>query len=296
MVSQMGNAARGHLAMLLFSALVAGSFSLGSLAANEIAPLALVFARFVLAAALIGALVAFRGGVPRAALAASWRYILLGGLFAIYFVLMFEGLKTAPPVSAAAVFTMVPIMSAVFGWILLRQVTSPLMAASLSIGALGALWVIFQADLAALVAFRIGTGEMIYFVGCAAHALYTPLIRKLNRGEDPLVFTLGTLMGGALVLAVVAGPAAVATDWAALPGIVWVTIAYTTVFATAVTFYLVQYATLHLPSSKVMAYTWLTPSWVILWEIGFGNAAPPVLVLGGVALTVVALLGLLKEN
>jgi hypothetical protein len=34
-----------------------------------------------------------------AAWAAPWRYLLLGGLFAVYFVTMFEGLKTAPPVS-----------------------------------------------------------------------------------------------------------------------------------------------------------------------------------------------------
>jgi drug/metabolite transporter (DMT)-like permease len=45
----------------------------------------------------------------------------LGGLFAVYFVTMFEGLKTAPPVSASAVFTLTPIMSALFGWVLLRQ-------------------------------------------------------------------------------------------------------------------------------------------------------------------------------
>ncbi len=294
-MTRMAHSLRGHIAMLVFSALVAGSFSLGSLAANEIAPLALVFVRFLLAAMLIGALVAMRGGVPVAARRASWRYVALGGLFAVYFVLMFEGLKSAPPVSAAAVFTMTPIMSAVFGWFLLRQVTTALIAASLAIGALGALWVIFDADVHAFLAFRIGSGEMIYLVGCAAHALYTPLIRKLNRGEDPLVFTLGTLIGGAIVLAVVAGPSAFATDWFSLPGIVWVTIAYTTIFATAITFYLVQYATMHLPSSKVMAYTWLTPSWVILWEIGFGNGVPSVLVLAGVALTILALLGLLKE-
>ena len=92
--------------MLLFSALVAGSFSLGAQAVNEIAPAALNAARFWLAAAIIGAAGLATGGVPRMAWRAPWRYALLGGLFAIYFVLMFEGLKTAPPGSAAAVFTL----------------------------------------------------------------------------------------------------------------------------------------------------------------------------------------------
>ena len=97
----MKSAGQGHLAMLLFSALVAGSFSLGYLAANEISPSAFNAVRFVVAACVIGLVVLLKGGVPREALQAPWRYAVLGGLFGAYFVLMFEGLKTAQPVSAA---------------------------------------------------------------------------------------------------------------------------------------------------------------------------------------------------
>ena len=39
------------------------------------------------------------------------------------------------------------------------------------------------------------------------------------------------------------------------------------------TFVLLQFATLRLPSAKVMAYTYLVPSWVILWELALGRAA-----------------------
>lgn len=130
----MSRAAHGHLAMLAFSALVAGSFSLGSLAANEIAPTALNALRFLIAAVVIGFAAWATTGIPRAAFHAPWRYLVLGGLFAAYFVLMFEGLKTAAPVSTAAVFTLTPLMSAGFGWILLRQVTTRRMAMALTIG------------------------------------------------------------------------------------------------------------------------------------------------------------------
>ena len=57
----MTEAGRGHLAMLAFSALVAGSFALGVLAANEIAPAALTAVRFFIAAVLVGSLAAARG-------------------------------------------------------------------------------------------------------------------------------------------------------------------------------------------------------------------------------------------
>ncbi|MGP1357435.1 EamA family transporter, partial [Roseicyclus sp.] len=188
--------------MLAFSALIAGSFSLGGQIANDISPSALNAVRFVIAAAAVYGVVAARGGVPRAALGAPWRYLILGGLFAVYFVTMFEGLKTAPPVSASAVFTLTPVMSAVFGLLLLRQAVSPRIAFALALGAAGAIWVIFRADVSAILAFEIGTGEAIFFWGCVAHALYTPLVRFLNRGEPILVFTFLTLSACAAILLV----------------------------------------------------------------------------------------------
>ena len=292
----MSAGARGHLAMLLFSALVAGSFSLGGMVANEIAPAAINAARFAIAAAVIGAVVAASGRFDRRALQAPWRYFVLGGLFAAYFVAMFEGLKTAPPVAASAVFTLTPVMAAGLGWLLLRQVTTPRMAAALALGAGGALWVIFRADPAALLALEVGRGEAIYFTGCAAHAVYTPMVRKLNRGEPAVLFTFGTLLAGGVLLTLYGWSDIRATDWAGLRPLVWAALLYVALFASAATFVLLQYATLRLPAAKVMAYTYLTPSWVLAWELALGHGGPRPLVLAGLGLTVAALLLLLKDE
>ncbi|GLT08968.1 DMT family transporter [Sulfitobacter sp. G21635-S1] len=288
--------AQGHLAMLAFSALVAGSFSLGALVANDIAPTAFTALRFWLAALVVGMLAWRRGSLSRSSFVAPWRYLMLGGFFAFYFVLMFEGLKTAPPVSAAAVFTLVPVMAAAIAWFMLRQVLTSRMALALVIGGVGALWVIFRADLGALMAFDVGRGEAIYFVGCVSHAIYTPLVRRLNRGEGPVTFTFGTLLAGAVLLLVYAWGDIAATDWTGLPPLVWITLAYVTICATSITVVLLSFATLRLPSAKVMAYTYLTPTWVIVWEIFLGNGVPSVFVLGGVGLTILALLLLLRDD
>lgn len=292
----LGAQLRGHLAMLLFSLLVAGSFPLGAMTANAIAPLAFTAARFLLAGAIIGTAALLTTGLPRRAARAPWRYLVLGGLFASYFVLMFEGLKTAPPVSTAAVFTLTPILSAGFGFLLLGQRTTARAGAALMVGAAGALIVIFRADWQAARRFEIGRGEAVFFLGCLAHALYTPLVRKLNRGEHPLVFTFGMILAGTLVTGAYGWDAIRATDWAALPGIVWITLGYTAVFASAATFVLLQYATLRLPAAKVMAYTYLVPAWVLLWQGLLGQPAPPLRVLAGVALAVLALALLLKDE
>ena len=292
----MTEALRGHLAMLTFSALIAGSFALGSLASPHIASTAMNAVRFALAAVILGVAAQARVGLTMAQFRAPWRFVVLGGLMGFYFVTMFEGLKTAPPVSLSAVFTLMPVVAGGFGYILLRQVMTRRMALALGFGALGALWVIFRADLGAFLAFEVGPGVAIYFVGCVAHALYTPLVPRLNRGESPIAFSFGALVAATGMIVVAGWNDIRATDWASLPAIVWITIAYTAAMATALTFVLLQYASLRLPSAKVMAYTYLTPVWVIGWLLLLGQGLAPVKLLPGVGLIVLALVLLLKDE
>jgi len=286
----------GHLAMLFFSVLVAGSFALGGLTANHIDPRALTALRFIIAAVVISVAAMTLHPVKRRYFDAPWRYLLMGAAMGFYFVMMFEGLKTAPPVSTAAVFTLTPFMSAGFGWLLMRQTMTPRIVVALLIGAAGALWVIFRADLAAFLALDVGRGELVFLVGCVAHAFYTPLIARLNRGEPTLVFTAGMLVGGAVLTTAFGWPAMLATDWANLPPIVWITLGYLALISTAFTFFLVQFAAMRLPASKVMAYTYLTPSVVILWEGALGHGWPPLVTYVGIVLTIGALLMLLRSD
>ncbi|QMU58379.1 MAG: EamA family transporter [Boseongicola sp.] len=287
---------KGHLALLTFSALVAGSFSFGGRIANDIDPQALTAVRFLVASVLVVVVAGVTGQINRAAARAPWRYLVLGGLFGMYFVLMFVGLKTAHPVSIAAVFTLTPLMAAGFGWWIMRQTTNASMAMALSVGAAGALWVIFRGDLDAFLQFRIGVGEFIFFFGCMAHALYIPLVPRLNRGEPVLIFTLGVLIAGFVVVGATGVTSILATDWSALSLRVWATLGYLVVFATVASIILVQFASFRLKAAKVMAYTYLIPSWVILWEIVLDGDVPPAVMLPGVGLTVVALLLLLREG
>jgi len=283
----------GHGAMLLFAALISVSFSLGSRAAPFIDPAALTAARFALAAAIIGTLAApkFR----RAHFTALWRFPLLGGLLGAYFILMFEALRLTDPVSTGAVFTLTPIMSAGFGWLLMRQVTKRRAALSLVLAGIGAVWVIFRGDVDAILGLDLGPGEAIFFVGCACHALYTPLGRMFHRGEPMLVYTFFGLCGGLMVTGLYGAGPLMETNWLALPFVVWAALLYLAIFATATTFFLVQFATIRLPSGKVMAYGYLVPSFVILWEGLFAGSWVAAPVWLGVAATGAALLLLLRD-
>ncbi len=282
--------------MLAFSFGIAGSFSLGGMVANLIDPISLTASRFLLSSILIGFIVYFGTTLKREYLLGSWRYFVAGGLMALYFVLMFIALQTTSAVSTSTVFTLTPLLSGLFGWILLRQRMTKRMAFALGIGAVGAVWVIFKADLNAIFQFRVGQGEIIFFFGCIAHAFYTPFLRYANRGEPPQVFVLGMVTTGALFLLVIGWGDIRATDWENLPSIVWITIIYITLIATILTFFAVSYASMRLPSAKVMAYTYLTPTWVILWEFALGKGLPSLPIMLGVATTIIALLLLLRND
>jgi drug/metabolite transporter (DMT)-like permease len=282
--------------MLVFSILIAGSFSLGSMVANDISPIALTAVRFVLAAFIVGSIALFSGSIARKELTASWRYFVLGSTFSLYFILMFEGLKTASPVSAVAVFTLIPAMSCWLGFVILGQMVSGRTLLAVVIGATGSLWVVFRADFLALTMSSVGRGELIYFVGCVAHAFMPILFRGLNRGETPVMVTFGLLVSGALILCLFGAGEIIQTDWKGLPSLVWITIFYVAVFATAVTSVCLQFASMHLPAANVMAYTYLTPTWVLLWEIFLGHDVPPFWIWGGVLLTAVSVIVLLRAS
>ncbi|MEM0922763.1 MAG: DMT family transporter [Pseudomonadota bacterium] len=283
----------GHAAGLLFAAVISVSFSLGGLIADRIDPAALTAGRFLLAALVIGAFALPQ--IRAVHLSHLWRYLLLGALLAAYFISMFEALRLTDPVSTGAIFTLTPLMSAVFGWVVMRQVTTGPMAMSLLLAAGGALWVTFRGDMAALLALDFGAGERLFLAGCALHALYTPLIRRLNWGEPVVVLTFGTILGGCLVASLWGAEALVETRWQALPPLVWIAFVYLGVMATAFTFFLLQFAAMRLPASKAMAYGYLVPGFVILWEglLGHGWVALPVW--AGLAATLTALALLLRS-
>ena len=97
--------------------------------------LALTAARFA-AASLLFVVTLFGSGLRL--FVSSWRHIVAATLIATFFVMTFEGLKTAPPFSMSAILTLTPAMSAVFGRLLLRQVVTGRMKTALSIGGIGA--------------------------------------------------------------------------------------------------------------------------------------------------------------
>lgn len=269
-----------HLSMLLFCGLIAGSFSLGGIATQYMQPAALQALRYLATCLLLAAICYGILRLPLRLPVQPARFLVLGVLMGVYMLTMFIALQFTSPVSTGAVFTLMPLMSAGFAWLLIGQRTRAGVLLSLVIAASGAIWVIFRGDVAALLRFDVGRGEMIYFIGVICHAVYVPLIRKFNRGEHPLVFGLWAAAGTFVFMIFPAAPQLLEVDFLDLPPVIWFTLAYLSIAATGVSFFLLQYASLRLPAPKVLAYGYLTPTVIIVIEglIGHGWASGPVFI------------------
>jgi drug/metabolite transporter (DMT)-like permease len=202
------------------------------------------------------------------------------------------------PVATSAVYTLVPLMTAVTARFIVGQKSGPAVVTSLLLAGAGAIWVIFRGDIGALLRFDIGQGELIYFVGCIAYAIYTPLLRRFNRGEPALVLSFWTMAATALWIVLYGLPEILSTDWLHLEPVVWWVVLYLAIGPTAVCFFLIQFASAHLPAAKVIAYGYLVPAFVIVLEGLAGHGWASFSVALGAMVTVLGLvvLALLPER
>jgi drug/metabolite transporter (DMT)-like permease len=280
----------GHLAMLLFAVLIAGSFTLGGLAAGIVPASEINALRYLVSVGVMGAFGIVVLKVKFSFPTAPWRFLVLGALMAIYMFTMFKALEFTSPVSTGAVFTLMPLMSAGFAYLLLRQKTRPDVMVSLVLAAAGAVWVIFRGDIHAILAFDVGRGEMIYFIGVICHAAYAPLLRKFNRGGHPYAFGFGGVAATGFWLMFPGIPAIAEHGVSQIPLLVWLVILYLAVITTTITFLLLQFASMRLPTPKVLAYGYLTPTFIIILEGLIGHGWVSASVFAGALVTALGLI------
>ena len=288
--------ASGHMAMLLFSLLVSGSFVLGSIIANLISPDLVTFLRFLIAFIAIAILILYQSKFCFLKYLSIGRSLILGVLISIYFITMFEGLKTASSTSMAVVFTLTPLLAGFFDLIFSNRVMSKKVWITVVVAAIGALWIIFDGNIQNFIKFKVGYGEKLFFIGCICHALYAALIPKFNNGEPAIIQTFGTLISGIIILGLFSNKEIIYYSWIDFPVIVLLTILYLAIFATAASFFLIQYSAVRLSSIKVMAYTYAVPIWVVLLQIIFLQQLPNTITFVGAFVILVSLLILLFND
>mgnify|MGYP000506914696 CR=1 FL=1 len=112
---------RVHAQLLLARSLVATSFIVGAMITHGLAPERLVLVRFALATLLFAPYVVWRHGwaMPSARQLAG--YAAISASLVVFFWCMFEALRLTSSLNAAAIFTMMPCISALYAAVLVRE-------------------------------------------------------------------------------------------------------------------------------------------------------------------------------
>lgn len=279
---------RSHLLMMLATALVATSFPVGAVITHGLDSLVLTFLRFTLAAVLFAPIVVWRYGLAMPGLRDLARYGALSACLVGFFWGMFAALRHTSALNAATIFALTPAITAAVSAVLLKEKLSGAARIALPFGMIGAIWVIFRGDPAALISFKIGLGDGIFFAATVAMGFYGPLVKYLHRGEPMARMTFWTLATGALWLLLLSAPRLFAVEWRAVPMAVYGGIAYLAVFTTLVTFFVIQWSSTVIGPTKVMSYTYLNPALVLVVGLAFGQELPPLATYPGLLLIVAA--------
>jgi len=286
--------------MVFASIIVASSFTVGAAITHGLDPAVLTLIRFVFAVLIFAPFVYACYGLAMPGLKNMASYALISGCIVGFFWCMFAALRYTTALNTSMLFTLVPGISGVYSAMLLGERLGRARLWALAIAMAGSLWVIFRGDIDLMLALQMNRGDLIFLAGCFLMAFYTPLVKRLHRNEPMAVMTFWILATGVFWLLALSSPQLVVVQWAAVPAFVWFGIAYLAVFSSIVTFYLSQYSTLHLGPTRVMAYSYLYPVFVVVIDWGLGHGLPPAIVLPGIIVVLSAMIvlqrGAAEEN
>lgn len=251
-----------HLGMLLWALFVGLSFPAVGLLSEGLPPLLLTAMRFGIAALVLAPL-AWRQSEGRPGMATLLLYVLMGLCLAGFFGTMFWAAHRVSALSMATLFVSVPLLAYCLGRGLGVEQPAGRLLAILALGAGGALGLAWAENGGDFAGMQLGFGELGFFLGCVASALY-PVLSKwgLARGVLPKqagLRTFWSLISGAVLIG--------------LMGLLWeapqallkmnlldvLLVIYLGVFSSAMTFFLQQRATAVLTPGAVTAYSYLVP-------------------------------------
>ena len=285
---------RIHLLLLFSTTLVSTSFIVAELITNTLDPIVLTLVRFLLAGLILLPVISIRHGLSISVGSLS-RYAAISACLVLFFWAMFLSLRYTSPLNISVLFTLVPAISALYSALLNRERITISLLMALIVGLLGAVWVIFEGDFQRFRELAWNRGDLIFFGGCLAMALYTPLVRLLHRQEPMEVMTFWVLVTGCFWLLPGAVKILARTSLTTIPPTTWLWILYLALFSTVISFYCTQYATRIIGPTRTIAYSYLYPLLVMVMNYILGRGWPAVQVIPGILLTLAAM-GLLLPS
>ncbi len=250
---------QAHFYVLLATFLVAGSFIASQPLANAINPFSLTLFRFLFSLLILAPFILLQKNLRQKVISTLPRAMIISFFYSIYFMALFEALKTTTVLNTGTLYTLVPLMTAVLAFFVFKEKISLNKFLVYLIGLIGTLWVVFKANMVLLLNFSLNIGDYIFLVGALSMCCYSISLKYFYRQDNILVLVFYTLLGGCIWLGLAILLLNQPLHWELIQGELLYNMLYLIIGTTIMTLYLYQKTTVVLGPTKVMSYIYLNP-------------------------------------
>ena len=287
---------QSHLLILLATMLVGGSFLASEKLAGMISPFSLTLLRFMGAAVLLVPIVLYKKEWRNNIFKTLPRAMIISFFYAVFFIGLFESLNTTTSLNTGALFTLVPLVTALLTVILLGDKINRRQIVVYLVGFLGTAWVIFNGQIEQVLLLSLNQGDLIFLLAILSMCCYSVSMKLLYRDDEMIVLVFCTLLGGSFWMMLALLFTGQPLQWNLIQGDSVYYMTYLIIGATLVTVYIYQKTTLVLGPRRVNAYIYLNPVSVSLLLLIIDDVSIPLVVIPGILISSIATAILLKDN
>ena len=286
---------KAHTLVFIATILIAFSFIVSGKLSGLIDPISLTLFRFVFAFIVLLPFILLIKVYREKIKQSFFKGLKISLFYSLYFILLFKSLETTSALNTATLFTLVPLVTAVFANFVFHNKLNFLKLFIYIIGMIGTIIVIFNGSMSAIISLSFNKGDILFLFAVLSMAIYSISAKYFYEKDDnALVMTLMTLFGGIIWMSLALLIFDIPLEWTKIQGENLWYMLYLSIGATLMTVFLCQKATVTIGPNNVMAYVYFNPAIVAFIMYIFEGQSINIVVSIGILISFFATLFLLK--
>lgn len=257
-----------NITLLLWVSLMASSFVVSKDILPYANPITSTGLRFMLASILMLPIVWKSNVWKKNTFSINTKIVVQYGFISLFLVLfflgLFEALKTTSALRTSVIYTLVPLISVALGYAGLKLKTSKSNLLGFMLGTAGATWVLLSVNSESPLRFQWNTGDSIFLAACFSLAMHVMLVKKWGDSIPPTLGAFYIMVIGSVILLPFLFLLGDLTTVAWQNIQFWKTLLFLTLFTTMATFFLQQHLVQQVGPNRLLAFTYLIPGLVAL--------------------------------
>lgn len=228
-------------------------------------PISITLLRFIIAIVLLLPFISYTKKFKGKIFFTFKRSIIISFLYVLFFLGMFKALEYTSAINTGTIFTLVPLLTAIFVFFVFKQKIYVKQYLVYLIGILGTSLVIFKEKIDSLLGMFLDKGDIIFLFSIMSLILYSISAKYFHKKDDKLIVVIFmTLVGGSLWMLLALSILEIPLQWEEIENELFIYVIYLSIIATLIISYLYQKANLVLSPKILKSYSYLNPASISL--------------------------------